>query len=173
MLTFVIFPIFLISNIRNSFLQWAAGGRVLISIPQRDASWEGHFRDRQASREGTHTPTARRRIICKFLCMQLCSVAPKARPFFMKESLWWQSSHQLMQIPVGTKKGELLSCLLLYYCWRKEKKSIKGERGGENEGSNNSESLLPRLCLLLCLNDFSLSEVSHWAIFSISLIIEL
>lgn len=65
-----------------------------------------------------------------FVNSSACSYATwflkPACSFFIKKTLQWQSSHQLMQIPMGTKKGDLLSCLLLYYCWKKEKKSIKG-----------------------------------------------
>ena len=63
---------------------------------------------------------------------QLCKGLLKLTLFFsIKESLQWQSSHQLMQIPVGTGKGPFkLPITLLLVKERKE--TQKGRGGGEN-----------------------------------------
>lgn len=104
----------------------------MILTPRRDASEEGHFGGGQASLGGTHTPSAWRRIICKFLHTSACKGLLKLRLFFsIKESSQWQSSHQLMQIPVGTEKGPFkLPITLLLVKERKE--TQKGRGGGEN-----------------------------------------
>lgn len=82
-----------------------------------------------SSRQNSHATRKEKKIICKFLRVQLGKVAAEAGLFFfIKESWRWQSSHQLMQIPVRTKKGPFkLPITLLLLKERKEKH--KGRAG--------------------------------------------
>lgn len=79
----------------------------MISTVQRDASQEEHWEVLEAPVMGHTRMPASKRIICvnSSACSSVTWLLKPACSFFIKETLQRQRSHQLMQIPVGTKKG--------------------------------------------------------------------